>query len=52
MRTHLCAAKRALISAAAAIGPVKIDLNWVRHPSQTPIIGGTRLSNLNRFFAM
>jgi len=49
---HLCAAKRTLISASAATAAVKIDLNCTRHPSQTPMIGGTRLSILNFFLAM
>lgn len=49
---HLWAAKRTLISASAAMGPVKIDLNCVRHPSQTPIIGGTRLRTRSLFLGI
>src|SRR5215469_16041541 len=50
--THLCLAKRTLISASAAMALVKLDLNWARHPSQTPIIGWMLLSSLNFLLAM
>jgi hypothetical protein len=44
---HLCALKPASISAPAATGSVCIDLNWRLQASQTPIIGGTRLTSLS-----